>query len=106
VRKLAKKHRVKRVDAEYHIFIKDPKALIKNFKKASLDESECFSYRLDELEYSLAESARQANAWATGNVAVLRSSLERKPEDPLLAGFRRHLFRQGPGYQGFGGEHR
>lgn len=87
VRKLAKKHRVKRVDAEYHVFIKDPKALIKNFKKASLDESECFSYRLDELEYALAESARQANAWATGDVAVLKSSLERKPEDPCWQGF-------------------
>ena len=86
VRKLAKKYRVKRVDAEYHIFIKDPKALIKNFKKASLDESACFNYQLDDLEYSLAESVPQANAWATGNAAALKSSLERKPEDPCWEG--------------------
>jgi len=86
VRKLAKKYRVKRVDAEYHIFIKDPKALIKNFKKASLDESACFDYQLDDLEYSLAESVPQANAWATGNAAALKSSLERKPEDPCWEG--------------------
>jgi hypothetical protein len=86
VRKLAKKYRLKKVDAEYHIFIRDPKALIKNFKKASLDESACFSFQLDDLEYSLAESVLQANAWATGNAAALKSSLERKPEDPCWEG--------------------
>ena len=86
VRKLAKKYRVKKMDAEYHIFIRDPKALIKNFKKASLDESACFNYQLDDLEYSLAESVLQANAWATGNAAALKSSLEKKPEDPCWEG--------------------
>jgi len=99
VRKLAKKYRVKRVDAEYHIFIKDPKALIKNFKKTSLDESACFSYRLDELEYSLAEVAIQANAWATGDVAALKSSLERKPKDPCWEGFNEISFVKDLGMQ-------
>jgi hypothetical protein len=87
VRKLAKKHRLTKVDAEYHFFIKDPKGLIKSFKRSSLDESACFSYELDELDYSLAESALQANAWATGDVAALTSSMERKPKDPCWQGF-------------------
>jgi hypothetical protein len=86
VRKLAKKYRVKSVDAAYHIFIKDPKALVKKFKKTSLDESACFNYRLDELEYSLAESTLQANAWATGNVGALKSSLEKEPVNPCWHG--------------------
>jgi hypothetical protein len=68
------------------------KALIKSFKKTSLDESACFSYRLDELEYSLAELAIQANAWATGDVAALKSSIERKPKDPCWEGFNEISF--------------
>jgi hypothetical protein len=87
VRKLAKKYRLAKVDAEYHFFIKDPKGLIKSFKKSSLDESACFSYELDDLDYSLAESVIQANAWATGDVAALASSMERKPKDPCWQGF-------------------
>jgi hypothetical protein len=86
VHKLVKKYHVKNVDATYRIFVKDPKAVIKKFKKTPLDESACFSYRLDELEYSLAQSALQANAWATGNIPALQSSLEKQPKNPCWHG--------------------
>jgi hypothetical protein len=39
-----------------------------------MDESACFSYELDELERSLAQATFQARAWATGDVAALKSS--------------------------------
>lgn len=87
VRKLARKYRLKRADAQYHVFIRDPKALVKDFKKASLDESVCFSYLLTDLDYSLAESTPQAKAWATGDVATLKAIIGGKPEDPCWRGF-------------------
>lgn len=101
VRKLAKKHGVKKVDAELHLFVKDPKGLIKSFKKTSVDESACFSYQLDELEYSLAETARQANAWATGDIDALRTSIEKKPRDPCWEGISSLSFVKDLGVEDF-----
>ncbi len=87
VRHLVKKYKLKNVDAEYHLKIKDPRSLIKQFKKTSFAEDACFNYSLDALEYSLSESSRRAVAWSTGDVAVLKSKLERKPVDPCWQGF-------------------
>ena len=86
VRKLAKKYRLKRIDAEYHFLVRDPRGVIKTFKKSSMDESACFSYELDELERSLAQATLQARAWATGDVAALKSSLS-DSEDPCIVMF-------------------
>ena len=65
VRKLAKKYHLKRIDAEYHFPLKDPKGAINTFKKSSMDESACFSYELDELERSLVQARERAYAWAS-----------------------------------------
>ena len=86
VRKLAKRYRLKRIDAEYHFFVRDPRGVIKTFKKSSMDESACFSYELDELERSLAQATFLARAWATGDVAALKSSLS-DSEDPCIVMF-------------------
>jgi uncharacterized protein YbaP (TraB family) len=86
VRKLAKQYRLKRVDAEYHFPVKDPKLAIKTFKKSSMDESACFSYELDELERSLVQAKERANAWASGDVAALRASM-RSSADPCIVMF-------------------
>jgi uncharacterized protein YbaP (TraB family) len=86
VRKLAKKYHLKRIDAEYHFLVKDPKAAINTFKKASMDESACFSYELDELERSLEQAKERANAWATGDVGALRAST-RNNDDPCVEMF-------------------
>ncbi len=87
IAKLAKKYRVKRIDADYRLFIKDPKSLIREFKKDSRDESTCLSYQLEELDYFLTEGARQSRAWATGDIGLVQSSMARKPEDPCWQEF-------------------
>jgi hypothetical protein len=86
VRKLAKKYHLKRIDAEYHFPLKDPKGAINTFKKSSMDESSCFSYELDELERSLVQARERAFAWASGDVGALRASM-RDSVDPCTAMF-------------------
>lgn len=85
VKKLAKKHRVPEVDTQYHLFIKDPKTLIRDFKAISMDESACFSYELDALEHTLLTASSQSEAWAMGDVARLKSSVD-EAADPCWQG--------------------
>jgi hypothetical protein len=86
VKKLAKKHRVPEIDTEYHLFIKDPKALIRDFKAVSMDDSACFSYELDVLERTLLTASSQSEAWATGDVAGLKKSAVDEGADPCWQG--------------------
>jgi len=85
LKRLAKKHRVAEVDSQYHVFIKDPKSLIRDFKAASMDESACFSYEMDALERTLLTASSQSDAWASGDVATLKSAVTQGP-DPCWAG--------------------
>ena len=81
VQRLAKKHKVKIEQPSVKILFKvdKPRETLKKFHKIRLADVECFTQSLARLEDDLDTLRARANAWATGNVDVLR---EIPPEDP------------------------
>lgn len=73
VRKAAKKAGVPLTPVLLEIGIDAPKAALKDFKKAELDDQECFSRTLERVETDLAHMTERANAWSTGDLAALRA---------------------------------
>ncbi|WP_448098121.1 TraB/GumN family protein [Luteibacter yeojuensis] len=78
VSSLAKKHGVKEVTVEYTLLVDDPRAAVKAFKRSTLDDVSCFTQSIDNIDAQLADMATRANAWATGDVAVLRDDRRAK----------------------------
>jgi len=72
VDKLARKAKVKIVEPEVTVRIDKPRAAIKEFKQAPLDDVECFAKTIERLESDLDLMKVRANAWATGDVEKLR----------------------------------
>ncbi|WP_287595555.1 TraB/GumN family protein [Thermomonas sp.] len=55
------------------IVIKDPKPLLKEWSKTTLDDLACFDSTMTHIETDLDAMRARANAWATGDVAALRA---------------------------------
>lgn len=53
------------------IKVKNPKAVVKEFKNAQFGDLECFEKTLDRVEHDLPALAARANAWAVGDVEAL-----------------------------------
>jgi len=73
VRKAAKKAGVPLTPVQLQVEIDEPKAMLKDFKKATLDDQACFRATLDRVDTDLARMSGRANAWATGDLAALRA---------------------------------
>jgi len=73
VDKLARKAKVKIVEPEVTVRIDKPRAAIKEFKQAPLEDVECFAKTIERLESDLDLMKVRANAWATGDVEKLRA---------------------------------
>jgi hypothetical protein len=73
VEKRARKARVKIVEPEVEVRIDKPRAAIKEFKQAPLDDHECFAKTIERLEADLELMKVRANAWASGDVEKLRA---------------------------------
>jgi uncharacterized protein YbaP (TraB family) len=73
VEKRARKSGVKIVEPEVEVRIDKPRAAIKEFKQAPLDDLECFAKTLERLESDLELMRVRANAWASGDVEKLRA---------------------------------
>jgi hypothetical protein len=69
---LATRHGVKQVPIEYTLMVDDPRAVVKSFKRSNLDDVACFAQSIDNIDAQLADMARRANAWATGDIAALK----------------------------------
>lgn len=54
--------------------IKDPKAVVKQMKTARFDDLACMERTLDRLGVDMEVLRLRANAWATGDIATLRSN--------------------------------
>lgn len=54
------------------ITITDPKPLLKEWSKTTLDDLACFDNTLQRIETDLDAMRARANAWATGDIAALR----------------------------------
>lgn len=57
---------------EVKITITDPKPLIKEFSKTTLNDTACFDNTMTRIETNLDAMRARANAWATGDVAALQ----------------------------------
>jgi len=75
---MAKAHNVKQVPVEYTLLIDDPRTVVKEFKRSTLDDLSCFTQSVDNIEPQLAAMRERANAWATGDVEALRDERRAK----------------------------
>jgi hypothetical protein len=75
---MAKKYNVKQVPVEYTLLVDDPRAVVKEFKRSTLDDLSCFTQSVDNIEPQLAAMRERANAWATGDVGALRDERRAK----------------------------
>jgi hypothetical protein len=73
VEKRARKARVKIIEPEVKVRLEKPRAAIKEFKQAPLDDLECFAMTIERLESDLELMKVRANAWASGDVEKLRA---------------------------------
>ena len=55
------------------IVVKDPKPLLKEFSKTTLDDIACFENTMTRIETDIDAMRARANAWATGDMAALQS---------------------------------
>jgi hypothetical protein len=67
--KIAKRNDVKVTDTSFGIELKDPRGMLKDFKKAQLEDAACFSKTIATLEQDVETARARANAWANGNIA-------------------------------------
>ena len=74
VRDLAKKHGVKVTETKYQILVTEPRAAVKAFKSLSVNDEQCFSQVIDTVQGQLGAMVARANAWATGDIDVLRKA--------------------------------
>jgi len=83
VQRLAKKHKVKILEPEVRMSIQidKPREVVRRFRQAELGDAECFAKSLARLEEDLVVMRTHANAWASGDLEVLRSI---PPPDPTL----------------------
>ncbi len=72
VEKLARKSKVPVTEPEVEIRVDKPRAAIKDFKRAPLDDLDCFAKTIERLESDLDLMRERANAWAMGDVKRLR----------------------------------
>ncbi len=71
--KIAKDNKVKITSTKIEIVVDDPGRVLKDFKKAKLDDVECFSRTLERLETDIDAMRVRANAWAKGDLDVIKS---------------------------------
>jgi hypothetical protein len=83
VQRLAKKHKVKILEPEVRmsIQVEKPREIIGRFREAELGDAECFAKSLARLTDDLELMKTHANAWAIGDLEVLRKI---SPPDPTL----------------------
>ena len=97
LRKAARKHRVKIMalpSRKVELKVKGGRSILKEFSQTPLVGADCLTTTVNQLESDFELLRTRANAWATGNVSLLRELLDRKltPEcavqlaEALLAG--------------------
>ncbi len=73
IEEIAKRAKIKPTPVAVVIGIDKPRDAIKEFKKSSLDDLDCFAKTLDRIETDLGTMKQRANAWATGDLDALRA---------------------------------
>jgi hypothetical protein len=72
VDRAAKRAGVKVTTPSVAVTVDSPRAAVKEFKTAELDDIDCFRKTLDRIDIDLATMTARANAWSTGDLGALR----------------------------------
>ena len=96
VNALADRYGVGLEDTAYQLIVEDPRAAIKTFKISSMADVSCLEQVIASVDRELAQATVRANAWATGDLDLLRQVLAGPQQDACLAaigctGFARKL---------------
>lgn len=67
------KHHPNVTVVKHEIVVKDPKPLLKEFSKTTLDDLACFDNTMSQIETELDTMRQRANAWATADMEALQS---------------------------------
>jgi hypothetical protein len=70
---IAKKHGVKLTQTGFMVQLDDPGRVLKEFKKAQMEDTACFTKTLERFEGDIDAMRTRANAWANGNIAEISS---------------------------------
>src|SRR4051812_34695538 len=81
----AKRAKLEPVAPTLKLDIDDPRGAIREFKSGAMDDLECFSKTLDRIDSDLGTMAVRANAWASGDIAKLRSLPDSDQREACLA---------------------
>ncbi len=99
IRDAAKKHNVKITEVKIEPTVKEPRAAINQFRSSSLPDLDCFAKTIERIETDLNGMRASANAWATGDVAAIRSAPATNQRDACEAAFRDAPFLKTMGLQ-------
>lgn len=72
VRKAARRSKVEVVEPRIELRIEAPGAAVKEFKKTTLDDLDCFAETMSRLETDIEAMKLRANAWAQGDIEALQ----------------------------------
>ncbi len=73
VEKAAKRSKVEIIEPRIDLRIESPGSAVKQFKKSSLDDLDCFAKTMSRLETDIELMKLRANAWAQGDIEALQS---------------------------------
>jgi hypothetical protein len=72
IEQLAKNWKIKYTSTALALEMDNPRAAVREFRKARLDDVECFTKTIDRLETDLDAMKIRANAWSTGDIDAIR----------------------------------
>lgn len=73
IEQLVKKNKIKTLHSHVKMDVADPARTLKEFKKGAMDDAACFAKTIERLETDLDAMRLRANAWAKGDLDVIRS---------------------------------
>ena len=71
--KLIKRYKIPTTETHITRSIDNPRALLKDFKRSSIDDIACFRKTVERLEIDLVAMKSRALAWSSGDMAALRA---------------------------------
>lgn len=72
IEQLAKNWKIKYISTTLALEMDNPRAAVREFKKAQLDDVACFTKTIDRLEMDVDAMKVRANAWSMGNIDAIR----------------------------------
>ncbi|WP_229506286.1 TraB/GumN family protein [Massilia sp. BJB1822] len=70
--KLVKQYKLKVTPSSVNVDMSDASKLLKDFSKSTLEDGSCFATTLAQLETDIDNMRLRANAWATGDIELIR----------------------------------